>query len=158
MTSVISRIKNAMPSASTVLSKGLGIAALGVVLKDAHYVGKMQADLYSSEKDARSTAHYLNNSMYLGTMSKFDEKIKNLSYTTELDQTYKRFFNEGIGYIRGFTSMLTRNVIPLGLGIGATFGGKISSKVSAIGVAAYSTYRFIKNFFGLGTPGGIKFD
>lgn len=156
--SVLGRIRSAMPSASTIVTKGLGIAALGEVLKDAHYVGKMQSDLYASERDARTTGYYLNNSMYLNSMSKFDEKIKNLSYTTELDQTYKRFFNEGIGYIRGFTSMLIRNVIPLGLGIAATFGGKVSSKVGAIGVAVYGAYRFVKNFFGLGTPPGMKFD
>ena len=156
--SVITKIKSVLPSVSTVLTKGTGIAALGAVLYDSNYVGKMQADLYSSERDAKTTGYYLNNSMYLNSMSKIDEKIKDLSYTTELDQTYKRFFNEGIGYTKGFISMLIRNVIPLGLGLLATFGGKASSKAGAIGVAIYGAYRFIKHFFGMGTPPGMKFD
>ena len=158
MVSVLSRIKSAFPSASKVITKGAGLAALGIVLNDSHYLGKMQSDLYSSEKDARSTAYYLNNSMYLSDMSKFSEKIKNWSYTTELDQTYKRFFNEPIGYIKGFVSMLVQNVIPLGLSMGALFGGKITSKASAIGLGIYGVYKFVKNFFGWGTPPGWKLD
>ena len=91
-------------------------------------------------------------------MSKFNEKIKNWSFTTELDQTYKRFFNEGIGYVRGFTGMLVNSVIPLGLGLGALFGGKTVAKGSTIGLAVYAGYKFVKNFFGIGTPNTLKID
>ena len=156
--SVIGRIRSALPSGSKLITKGLGLAALGMVAYDSHYVGKLQSDLYASEKDAASTAYYFNNSRYVTDMRKSTEAIKNASYTMELDQTYKRFFNEGIGYIKGFASMLVNNVIPLGLGLGALFGGKVASKGSAIGLAVYGAYKFIKNFFGLGTPPGLKFD
>ena len=155
---VIGRIRSVLPSTSSLLTKGLGLAALGMVAHDSHYVGKLQSDLYASEKDAASTAYYFNNSRYVSDMRKSTEAIKNLSYTMELDQTYKRFFNEGIGYIKGFGSMLVNNVVPLGLGLGAVFGGKVAGKASAIGLAVYGAYKFIKNFFGFGTPPGLKFD
>lgn len=103
---ILTRITSKLPSVSTLLTRGTGLAALGIVAYDANYLGKMEADLYSSSRDAKSTAYYLNNSMYMPNMSKFTEKIKNWSFTTELDQTYKRFFNEGIGYIKGFTALL----------------------------------------------------
>lgn len=156
--SILTRIRSVMPSVSTVLTKGAGLTALGIIAYDANYLGKVQSDLYASTKDAKSTAYYLNNSMYMSNMSKFTEKIKNWSLTTELDQTYKRFFNEGIGYIKGLTCSLVNSVIPLGLGIGALFGGKTVAKGSAIGLAAYGVYKFVRNFFGIGTPNTLKID
>jgi hypothetical protein len=155
---ILSSITSKLPSPVKVITKGAGLLALGMVLSDAHYTGKMQSDLYSSEKDASSTMYYLNNSMYLTSGSKTQEKIKNWSFTTELDQTWKRFFNEGIGYIKGFTSMLGTHILPLALGTGALLGGKKLGKISAGGLGIYAGYQFIKNFFGIGTPQGIKFD
>ena len=156
--SILTRIRSVLPSATSIITKGAGLTALGIVAYDANYLGKVQADLYSSTRDAKSTAYYLNNSMYLNNMSKFTEKIKNLSFTTELDQTYKRFFNEGIGYIKGFGGMLLNSIIPLGLGLGALLGKKPVAKGCTIGLAAYGTYKFIKNFFGIGTPNNLKID
>ena len=89
-----------------IISRGIGLAALGMVAYDAHYLGKVKSDLYASEKDASSTGYYLNNSMYSDSMSKVQERVRTLSFTTELDQMWKRFLNEPIGYIKGFTSML----------------------------------------------------
>ena len=152
------RISNLLPSVSTLAVKGMGLAALGVVAYDANYVGKMQSDLYASSRDAKTTAYYLNNSMYMSGMSKFTEKIKNWSFTTELDQTYKRFFNEGIGYIKGFTAVLVNQIIPFGLGIGALLAKKPISNACAGGLAVYGCVKFIRNFFGLGTPNTLKID
>lgn len=155
---ILTRIRSALPSMSTIITKGAGLAALGIIAYDANYLGKVQSDLYASTKDAKSTAYYLNNSMYMSNMSKFTEKIKNWSFTTELDQTYKRFFNEGIGYIKGFTAMLVNSIIPLGLGLGALFAKKPAAKVCTAGLAVYGVYKFIRNFFGIGTPNTLKID
>ena len=146
---ILTRIRSVLPNVSTIVTKGAGLTALGIVAYDANYVGKMKSDLYASTRDAKSTAYYLNNSMYMPNMSKFNEKVKNWSFTTELDQTYKRFFNEGIGYVRGFTGMLINSVVTLGLGLGALFGGKTVAKGSTIGLAVYAGYKFVKNFFGI---------
>jgi hypothetical protein len=149
--SVISSIKNFIPSVSTIA----GIAALGYVAHDAHYVGKIQSDLYASERDASNVGYYLNNEMHNSSMSLIQDKIKQKSYDMELDHTYKRFFNEGIGYIKGFTSMLVDHVVPLALGLGATFLKGVPKKISAIGIGIYGGYIFLKNFFGIGTPPGL---
>ncbi len=156
MVSVLNRIKNYIPKPSTVLKKGIGLATLGYVAYDANYVGKMQADLYASEKDANSTGYYLNNAMYGANMSKTEELIRDKSFRMELDTTWKRFINSGIGYIKGFTTMLIDHVVPLGLGIGTLCGGKITSKASAIGLGIYGTYEFLRTFFGVGTPKGLR--
>lgn len=150
--SVISSIKRFIPKPLT----AVGLAALGYVAYDAHYAGKIQSDLYASEKDAGYCTYFLNNAMYNDSMSKVQDAIKDASFTTELDSSWKRFFNEGIGYVKGFGSMLVDHIVPLGLGLGATFGKGLLKKASAIGIAAYGGYIFLKNFFGIGTPPGLN--
>lgn len=136
------------------VTKGIGAVALGAVAYDAHYLGKIQADLYSSEKDAASTGYYLNNSLYSTNMSKIQEGIKDASYEMELDCGWKRFINEGVGYVKGFTSMLVSHIVPFGLGLGALLSKGLPSKICAGGLGIYASYEFVKNFFGWGTPGG----
>lgn len=148
-------VKNILPkNPAQWVTRGVGIAALGAVAYDAHYLGKIQADLYSSEKDAASTGFYLNNSMYSTNMSKIQEGIKDASYEMELDCGWKRFINEGIGYVKGFTSMLVSHIVPFGLGLGTVFTKGLPSKICAGGLGIYAGYEVLKNFFGWGTPGG----
>ena len=113
---ILSTIRRSIKSPGNMITKGIGLAALGCVGYDAHYVGKIQSDLYASERDAANAAYYLNNSMYSTNMSKIQEGIKDASYTMELDCGWKRFINSGIGYIKGFSSMLVSHVVPFGLG------------------------------------------
>ncbi len=149
----INRIFN-RANAGNLLRKGAGLAALAYVGYDAHYIGKVQADLYASEKDAYSSAFYLNNTLYSTNMSKIQEGIKDASYRMELDQGYKRFINSGIGYIKGFCSMLVSHIVPLGLGLGALLTKGLPSKICAGGLGVYAAYEFVKNFFGMGVPHG----
>ncbi len=139
------------PKTSKYIAKGIGIATLGLIAYDSHYLGKIKADTYSSERDADASLYYLNNTLYSNNMSKVEEGIKEGALNLELHQGVRRFFNEGIGYIKGFTSMLISNVVELGLGIGALLG----SKFSAIGLCAIGAYKLIKNAFGLGVPNGL---
>lgn len=145
-------------NAGKVLTKGIGLAALGLVGYDANYIGKLQADIYSSERDADMATFYLNNSLYSTNMSKFQSGIKDTAYTMELDQGWRRFFNSGIGYMKGFTSMLAEHVIPLGLGLGALLSKGKAGKICAGGIGLYAGFELIRNFFGIGTPKGLNND
>ena len=111
--------------------------------------------MYASERDAANAAYYLNNSMYSTNMSKIQEGIKDASYTMELDCGWKRFINSGIGYIKGFSSMLVSHVVPFGLGLGALLAKGKTSKICAGGLGIYAGYEVLKNFFGWGTPNGL---
>jgi len=150
---ILSRIGSCFKSPGNLLRKGVGAAALGCVLYDAHYAGKIQSDLYASEKDAASTGYYLNNTLYSTNMSKIQDKIKDMSYKMELDQGYKRFFNAGIGYIKGFVSMGVNHIVPLLLGFGALLTKGLPAKLSTAGLGVYAGYELLKNFFGWGVPG-----
>jgi hypothetical protein len=149
--SIATSIKN---NAGKYLRKGMGLAALGLVGYESHYIGKIQADRYATEKDANATAYYLNNTMYNGDISPVRQGIKQNAYEMELDQGWRRFFNLGIGYVKGFCSMLVSNVIPLGLGIATLVTKGKASKISAIALGVYAAGVAIKNFFGIGVPRG----
>lgn len=138
---------------SRIITGAIGLAGLGIVGYDSHYVGKIQSDLYASEKDAKDTVYYLNNAMYNTGMSKTEEKVRDFSFDIELATNYKRFFNTGIGYVKGFTSMLISHTIPLALSLGALFAPKTAAKWFAGGLGVYGLYEFVKNFFGISTPG-----
>ncbi len=140
-------------NAGKYITKGVGLAALGLVASDAHYIGKLQADLYASEKDAKAAGYYLNNSMYTTNMSKVEDGIRNAAYEMELDQGWRRFFNLGIGYVKGFTSMLVSHVIPFGLGLGALLAKGKSAKICAGAFGVYALGKVVKDFFGIGVPG-----
>lgn len=151
---IISNIRNALKgNAGKYLTKGVGLAALGLVGSDAHYIGKLQADLYASEKDAKAAGYYLNNSMYTTNMSKVEDGIRNAAYEMELDQGWRRFFNLGIGYVKGFTSMLVTHVVPFGLGLGALFAKGKAAKICAGAFGVYALVKVVKDLFGIGVPG-----
>jgi len=153
---IISNITNMLrnKSVTQLAAKAAGLAGLGMVGYDSHYIGKIQADLYASEQDARATSFYTNNAMYTTNMSKIQSGIKEASLQMQLNQGWRRFINLGIGYTKGFIGMLTEHVVPLGLGIGALFTkGKIS-KGFAAGLGIYALYEVLRNSFGWGVPGG----
>lgn len=152
---ILNTIRRTIKHPGNLITKGIGLAALGCVGYDAHYVGKIQSDLYASEKDAENAKYYLNNSLYSTNMSKIQEGIKDASYTMELDCGWKRFINSGIGYIKGFCSMLVSHVVPFALGLGALLTKGKVSKICAGGLGIYAAYEVAKNFFGLGTPKGL---
>ena len=141
-------------NAGKYLKKGVGLAALGLVAYESHYIGKIQADRYATEKDVKAAAYYLNNTMYNPDISPIRQGIKDAAYDFEMDQGWRRFFNLGIGYIKGFGSMLVSNVIPLGLGIATLFTKGKASTISAIALGIYAAGSAIKNFFGIGVPRG----
>lgn len=149
---ILTSLKN---NRAKILTSAIGIAGLGVVGYDAHNVGKIQSDLYASEHDAKATAYYLNNDMYVTSMSRSQEKVRDLAFKTELGQGWRRFINTPIGYVKGFFTMLISHAVPLALSLGAIFGKGGVAKGSAIGLGVYGAYEFIKNFFGLGTPGSL---
>lgn len=135
-------------------AKGVGLATLGLVGYDAHRVAKLESDTYATEKDVSAASHYLNNSLYNSGMSTVAQKVKDGAFGMEIDQTWRRFFNLGIGYVKGFTSMLTSHVVPFALGLGALLTKGLPSKICAGTALVYGFGKLVVNFFGIGVPKG----
>lgn len=145
--SITSSIKNTIVKYGP---KALGIGALGVIGYDAHVIGKIQSDTYSKTKDADAMAAAYNNTRVLAGPSQTTAKLKDSVYKLEADNNLRHFINSGIGYIRGFGSMLIDGAVPLTLGLGGLLGKGIIAKGSAIGLGIYAVVKFFKDVLGFG--------
>ena len=143
-------LTNLKSNYATYLAKGTGIVGLGLIAKDAHVIGKIQADTYSQSRDADAIEKRANNKLYLSNPSVTMQKMKKTVFNWEVENNFRNFFNQGIGYFKGLGSMLVNNVIPLTLGLTALLGKGILSKASAIGLAGYGILSFFKDGLGMG--------
>lgn len=132
------------------LAKGTGIAALGLIARDAHVIGKIQADTFSQSCDADAVEKRFNNTLFLSNPSVTTQKMKKTVFRWEVENNFRNFFNSGIGYFKGLGSMLVNDVVPLTLGLGALFGKGKWSKGSALGLGAYALISFFKDGLGMG--------
>ena len=135
---------------SKYLIKGAGVATLGVLGYDAHVVGKLQSDVYSKTRDAEACISAYSNSQYLTSPSITTSNLKKGVFNLEVENNFRHFVNSGIGYFKGFGTMLIDNVVPLGLGVGALFGKGNWAKGSGIGLGIYAGVKFFKDVLGFG--------
>lgn len=138
------------PNIIKYLTKGAGIAALGIVGYDAHIIGRLQADSYSKRKDADACMETYSNTQYLSSPSSTTANMKKVVNKFEMDSNFRHFVNSAIGYFRGVGTMLINAVIPFALGLGATFGKGIAAKGSAIGLGIYAGIKLFKDVLGFG--------
>ncbi len=132
------------------LAKGAGAAALGIIAYDAHIVGKLQSDVYSKTGDADACMRAFSNTQYLSSPSVTMSKLKRGVFNWETESNFRNFINSGIGYFKGFGSMLVNSVVPLGLGLGALLGKGKWSKGSAIGLGVFGIVKLFKDVLGFG--------
>ena len=152
------------------LTKATGVAAVGYAIKNANYVGKINADMYATQKDADETTKYFNNTLYLDGLDYMDYQVKQKSFEHELGTSYKRTINEPIGYVKGFANSILSNIGLFGLGLGAIlfkspfisktkyqFSGKLAG-LCAIGAGLIIAKRFLTSYFAIGTPNPLRRD
>ncbi len=152
--SIISAVKN---NYGKYLAKGAGLVGLGLVLRDAHTIGKLQSDVRAQSRDADISMDLYENSQRLDSPSLLKGEVKDKVMKWHLDSNIPSFFNSAIGYFSGLGSMLVESVVPLGLSAVALLAkGKKLACGSAIALAAYAGFNFIKDGLGLGTTKYLK--
>lgn len=132
------------------LAKGTGLVALGLIARDSHVIGKIQADTFSQSCDANAVEKRFNNTLYLSNPSMTMSEMKKTVFRWEVENNFRNFINQGIGYFKGLGSMLVNNVVPLTLGLGAVLCKGKLSKGSALGLGAYGIISFFKDGLGMG--------
>lgn len=134
--SVVSSFKNI--KFADVLAKTAGIAGLAYVAYDSHKAAGVEAT--KVRKDMKSDLiadHYLSD-MKLDSPSVVKSNIKKRITEFALDENISSPFTAAGGYIKGFSSMLVNNVVPLGLSVGALIAPKgILSRLFGVGLLAY---------------------
>lgn len=146
--SVVSSLKNI--KFADVLAKTAGIAGLAYVAYDSHKAARVEAT--KVQKDMKSESiedHYLSD-MKLDSPSVVKSNIKKRITEFSLDENISSPFTAAAGYVKGFSSMLVNNVVPLGLSAGALIAPKgILSRLFGIGLVVYGGIFLAKEIFGV---------
>ena len=130
--------------------KGVGAAGGFFACRDAHAMGKYNADANAKTKISKNTEDLFVNSTFLDSPSLTDAKLKKSVLNWQLDEGLQEFVYSATGYVKGFFKMLSDKIVPFTLGLGALLGGKKIGKGSAIGLAVYGAYKFITVGLGIG--------
>lgn len=147
----INLFKNIKNNYGKYIARCVGTAAVGLVGYDAHIMGRIQADMYSKQRDADATARAYGNTMFMDEPSVIKSTMKDKIFKLETDTNIRTFINSAVGYVKGFTSMLVSGVVPFGLGIGAMFAkNKTFAKTCGWTLAAYGVMSVFKDGLGLG--------
>lgn len=150
--------------------KAAGLAGVGLLTYDAHKKGVRHGEIKKNQKNFEALDYYYENSRNLPTGSHVNMKLKDKLFKWELRNNFRGFINKGKGYLGGFASMVTDDLVPWALSI-AAIGLKGSkkvlaptatnpnamktvmttrSKVAAVALGAYALYAFAKNVCGFG--------
>lgn len=148
MSGVVNAIKN---NYGKYLARTAGAVALGLVVRDAHVQGKIQADSFAKTKDADAAQYYMENMQNCSNPSITKNKLQRAVFDFEINHNIRGFFNSFRGYFQGSFKSMIFDAIPLALGSAALFAkNAVIAKGSAIGLAAYAFMSFLKDGLGIG--------
>lgn len=134
------------------LIKGVGAVGLGLVLYDAHTLGKIESASYSKNRAAINSVGPYTNTLSQDNGSIIQSRVKKRASNFMMDENITRFFNGAIGYFKGVGTMLVDHVVPLGLALGTLLTKGKTSKVFGFGLLAYGGYFFLNQVLGLFKP------
>lgn len=140
----------------TYLIKGVGAAALGLMAYDSHVAGRIEADSYQKKKNAGASLNAYENTTRLAKPSAIQASLKKTLFNFEQDNNFRGFINSGIGYLKGFGSMLVSNIIPLGLGVATAVTKGLPQKICAGALGAYGLVTFMQDICGVGNKNYLK--
>jgi len=146
------------PKVTNIIIKGVGAAAIALIAKDAHVIGKLQSDVYAQSRDADAMHKRYSNTRTLNSPSVTTAKLKNTIFRFEMEDNTRGFINSALGYFKGLGTMLVSSVVPFALGLGALLGKKCGglAKGSAIGLGVYAGLKFFKDGLGLGNYNNLN--
>lgn len=133
-----------------IITKGVGIAGLGLVLCDSHFAGKIEASSFPKAQKAQSLMTSHKQYLELDSPSIVKQKVKKGIFDYKTDENISVFFNGIAGYFKGFSNMLVTNVVPLALATGTVATKGIVSKTFGVGLLAYGGIFLMQEFLGIG--------
>lgn len=139
-------------NAANFLTKAVGVTGLGLIAYDSHNAGKIESSSYQKHVKANGLTNTYMDTLTLDSPSIVKSKIKNKYMHLRMDENISDFFTGIGGYVKGLSSMLVSNVVPLALSVGAVVKNKVVSKASAIGLLAYGGIYVGREVLGIGKP------
>lgn len=136
----------------TIVSKGIGIIAAGMILHDAHKVGKAVRNVNRKSRVADNiTDEYMNNRK----MPNFNLSLmnaKNHVLRFKLDNNFPELGYGVEGYIKGFKIIVTDNILPALLATGAILSGKFAGRMCALGLLLYGAKILLYDVLSVSKP------
>lgn len=139
-----------MPSVSNIITKGIGIAALGLVVYDSHTHGKIESATYQKQVRASSMNDAYMNTLSQDTPSVVQSKFKKFIFQLRADENISDFFTGIAGYFKGIAKMTISNALPLALATGAIISKGKMSLAFGLGLLGYGAIYTLQNGFGIG--------
>lgn len=142
------------PNVSNILIKGIGAAGLGLILYDAHTLGKIESFSTQKKHGSNLASRAIENTISQNSPSLLESKVRKGASNVIMDEGITDFFNAIGGYVKGFATMLVDHVIPLGLALGTVLTPKNSkaAKGFGIGLLAYGAIFLLRDAFGVLKP------
>jgi len=142
------------------ITKGVGAVGLGLVLYDAHTLGKIESVATRDDTKAKSLVNNYADNLSLDKPSIVKSNVKKGLFNMNLEENLTGFFTGIGGYVKGFSSMLVSHVIPLTLALGTVLAPKELakgwvSKGFGIGLLAYGGIFLAQELFGIGKSNKI---
>lgn len=131
-----------------VLTKVTGAAGLGLVLYDAHKYGKSNSHMDELDHKANQLKSRYMDEMMLDKPSIVKQETKHKIFNFFVHEKMSEPYELAKGYGDGFMTMLTHNVVPFGLSIGALVTRGVVSKLCGVGLLVYGAIFLAEEFAG----------
>lgn len=132
--------------------KTIGAAALAAVAYDSHVAAKIESSSSQKVHKADGTAEAYMDTLSQDNPSIIQSKLKKAFFRFHMDQNISEFFVGILGYVKGFSSMLVNNAIPLALATGTVATKGAWSKTFGAGLLIYGGAYLARNVMGIGKP------
>lgn len=138
-----------------VAAKVAGTITAGMVLYNAHDVGKKHSAEAVKEKSAKRLTNIYMRSRRMEDLSETTSKLKDWYFKSNADWNLPDKINAIKGYFSGAFEQLTSDIVPAALATGALLSKKLA-KVFSIGLLLYGIKYLICDVIDVGRPNHLK--
>jgi len=143
--------------AVNILTKAIGVAAVGIIAYDANTAGKIESSSHQKQVKADSMRDAYVNTLSQDSPSIIKSTIKKKYLGLTTDENLSGTFTGIAGYVSGFGTMIVNNVLPLALSAGAIIKNPLS-KFFGAGLLAYGGLFIGREVMGIGKPKPLSKD
>ncbi len=138
-----------------IAAKVAGTITAGMVLYNAHDVGKKHSEEKVKEKTAARLTKLYVRSRRMEDLSETTSKLKDWYFKTNADWNFPDKINAITGYFSGAFKQMTSDVVPAILATGALLSKKMA-KVFSIGLLLYGIKYLLFDVIDIGRPNRLK--
>ncbi len=138
-----------------IAAKVAGTITAGMVLYNAHDVGKKHAEEAVKEKTAARLTNIYMRSRRMEDLSESTSRLKDWYFKSNVDWNLPDKINAAKGYFSGAFEQMTSDIVPAILATGALLSKKFA-KVFSVGMLLYGIKYLLFDVIDIGRPNHLK--